>query len=206
MQVQRDHGRPVSARRRRTRAELVQRRRFTLVVFLLALLVVITAVASRPGGQAAAASSSPVIATTTTLAPLPKPLSATYTAELAAAASGSAAAGTVAVLTLDYDSDTETVTYRLEVTASLPNPSIAAICQGGPGQSGATVFTLFPGPIVSGDFSGLLAKGTLDEEDMVGPLERSTLADLIALIQSGQTYATIGTRDCPIDAVRAQIH
>ena len=195
--------RSAPARVRRTRAQRVQHRRFVLAVCLLALMVVITAVSSHSCRQEGVAGRAPSGPTTTTTAP---PLvSATYTAQLTPGEPRPTATTPVAVLTLDFDAAAGTLAYRLEVTTQLADPSIAAICQGSPGASGATLFTLFPGPSVAGDFSGVLAEGAISAVDLVGPLQGAALEDLVRLIEDGGVYATIGTRRFPIDAVRGQI-
>jgi hypothetical protein len=121
------------------------------------------------------------------------------------AGSDSVAGSPAALLTLSYDASVRTLSYKLEVTAQLPNPSVAAICQGPPDQSGSTVFTLFSGPTIAGKFSGILAEGTIDANDLVGPLQGRPLTDLVLLIESDGAYATIGTTYRPIDAVRGQL-
>lgn len=195
--------RSAPTRARRTRAQQAQHRRFVLVVCLLVLMVVITAVATHSCKEEGIAGRSPSGSTTTSTA-LPL-VSAIYTAQLTPGESQPTATTPVAVLTLDFDATAGTLAYRLEVTTQLADPSIAAICQGSPGAHGATLFTLFPGPSVAGDFSGVLAEGTISAVDLVGPLQGATLEDLVRLMEDGGVYATIGTRQFPIDAVRGQI-
>ncbi len=166
-------------------------------------MIVITAVSAHSCRQETVVRHAPSASTTTSTAP---PLvSANYTAQLTPPESQPAATTPVAVLTLDFDAAAGTLAYRLEVTTQLADPSIAAICQGTPGANGATVFTLFPGPSVAGDFSGVLAEGAILAADLVGPLQGAALEDLVRLIRDGGVYATIGTRQFPIDAVRGQI-
>ena len=198
--------RPRSARARRTRAERVQHRRFVLCVALLALMVVVTAVSSHSCRDDASAGGSAPMSTSTTLDPKLALVSTTYTAELLGAVSSAPSPlGPVAVLTLQFDAVAQTMTYRLEITAQLADPAIAAICQGSPGENGSTVFTLFSGPSVAGDFSGVLAEGTISPGELIGPLQGADIADLALLIESGGAYASIGTNGHPIDAVRGQI-
>jgi hypothetical protein len=208
MQAERRHSRVTSSRRRRTRAEQVQNRRFVLTVCLLGLMLVVTATVSYSSRAAATPESAPSTSsesTNTTLDPAAALTSGTYTAELKGSSSGSVYGGPRALLTLEYDAAARTVSYKLQITSALANPSVAAVCQGVSGQSGATVFTLFPGPTVSGNFSGVLAEGSITEGDLVGPLEGGRLTDLILLIKTGEAYVTIGTPSQPVDAMRAQI-
>jgi hypothetical protein len=209
MQAERRHGRRASLRRRTSRAEQVQIRRLVLCVCLLASMVVITAVASYSSRVEAATpeTSATVFEATpsTTLDPAVLLVSATYTAELRGGGSGSLSGDPRAFLTLRYDAGAQTITFKLQITSSLQVPCVAAICRGRPSQSGSTVFTLFPGPAIAGNFSGVLAEGQIDAADLVGSLKGSRLADLILLIESGKAYATIGTASQPAGAIRGQI-
>jgi hypothetical protein len=67
------------------------------------------------------------------------------------------------------------------------------------------VFTIFPGPTVAGNFSGVLAEGSMTPGDLVGPLKGGRLTDLVLLVKNGGAYAAIGTPNEPVDALRAQI-
>jgi hypothetical protein len=195
---------PALVAARHVRERQVHRRRFTLVVFVLALMIVITASATRSCDNEVVAAAAPAESTGAGLDPPARLASATYTAQLKSTTAGSGASP-VAVLTLDYDAETDTLSYTLEVTTELAGPSVAAVCRGFPDAKGTTVITLFPGPTLAGPFFGVLAEGTITDDDLVGPLGDGTVADLIDLIDDGRAYATIGTADIPIDAVRGQI-
>lgn len=191
---------------RQTRAQQIHDRRFTLVIITLALAVVATAVASyssRVEASSDAASAEPDISVSTTLDPTAALCTATYTAELTG--DYETVGKGQALLTLHYDADFDTLSYVLEITTSLGSPSVAAICQGSPDESGATVFTLYAGPTVAGNFTGMLAQGYINASDLTGPLQGEGLADLAVLLESGEAYATIGTTTIPVDAVRAQL-
>jgi hypothetical protein len=108
-------------------------------------------------------------------------------------------------LTLDYNADSDQMDYKLELTYQISNPTVATICQGSPDEYGTTVYTLFAGPMKEGDFAGVLAEGTIVEDDLVGPLAGDTIADLIALIEDGEAYVSIGNERHPVDAIRGQI-
>ena len=82
---------------------------------------------------------------------------------------------------------------------------MATIYEGAAGESGTAVYTLFGGPAETGDYSGVLAQGTIDEAHLTGPLEGGTLGDLIALIKDGKAYVSVGTTANPVDAIRGQI-
>jgi hypothetical protein len=169
-------------------------------------MVVATAAASyssRAAAETQAQGAGTAGVSTTSLDPDAALVSASYEAELT---DGTQDPGSPhAVLRLDYDASTRSVLYCLEMTSALPNPSVAAICQGRPGQSGMTVFTVFAGPTISGRFSGILAQGEIAAADLVGPLRGHRVTDLILLVKEGGAYATVGTAAVPIDAIRGQI-
>jgi CHRD domain len=185
---------------RRNRARQVQRRRLVLAIGVLLLIVLIVALAvglSGRGGTATSTTSSQ--STETSLA------AATYTADLTGADSVPAlttkATGT---LTLTYDPDAATFTFLLDIKG-LTNPSGARIFEGTSGTTGAAVFTLFAGPTKAGVFSGTLAQGSVEAANFTGNLRGKTIGDLIALIEAGGAYVSVGTTSHPIDAIRGQI-
>ncbi len=197
-----------SVHRRRSRAEKVQVRRFIVAVCLLGLMIVVTAAVSYASRVEASAQTSARPAgnsTDTTLDPAARLVSSTYTAELRVGGPTPSSADPRALLTLRYDAAARTLSYRLEVTTPLANPSVAAICQGLPGQAGNTVFTVFPGPTIAGRFSGVLAEGEITSTDLVGTLQGRELTDLVLMVENGSAYATIGTASYPVDAIRGQI-
>lgn len=206
MQGESRQGRQGSHQRSRTRAQQVHNRRFALAVCVLALAVVVTAIASYSSRAEASSDSAANVSedtVTTTLDPMSGLVTATYTASLTGdydkVGSGRA------VLTLHYDANFETLSYVLDIVSPLGSPGVATICQGHPGEIGTTVFTIFAGPTVAGNFSGILAQGYVDASDLVGTLQGKGLADLALLLKNGEAYATMGTASLPIDAVRGQI-
>jgi hypothetical protein len=202
MQPEMDRDQAARERDRQLRAEQVQRRRLALgvVVVGVIVLIVVLALALSGGGDNASSTSTESTSPDLTLT------DAAFSAELTGADSVPPVKTTAAAtLNLTYDAETQTFTYVLEVTHNLSNPSVAAIKQGSPGTSGATVYTLFAGPTQEGVFSGVLADGTILEEDLVGPLLGMTIADLIALIKDGGAYVSIGNTSHPVDAIRGQI-
>jgi hypothetical protein len=190
-------------RARQRRAEQIQRRRMALGISVLALLVLILIlVLSCPGGEEASSTttSEPESTTNQTL------VSATYTAEL----TGDQSVPRVktiasATLTLTYDAETKKLSFSLDVINGITNPSVATIYEGTAGTSGTPVYMLFAGPQEDGLFAGNLAEGEIFDEDLVGPLRGGTIADLIALIEAGNAYVSIGNASHPIDAIRGQI-
>jgi hypothetical protein len=186
---------------RQHRKEQIQRRRLVALLIILGLIIVIIVLVATCGGSNDEGTTTTTRGetTTTTLG------AATYTADLTGADSVPAvetdATGT---FIMSYDPDTEELTFSLEVEA-LNSPSVASIYEGAEGDSGTAVYTLFAGPAEEGDYSGVLAQGTIDEASLTGSLEGGTLGDLVALIKDGQAYVSVGTTDNPVDAIRGQI-
>jgi len=56
-----------------------------------------------------------------------------------------------------------------------------------------------------GVFAVRRAEGTIAEQDLTGPLRDKTIADLIALLEDGGAYVSIGNKSHPVDAIRGQI-
>jgi hypothetical protein len=194
---------------RKSRAEQVHNRRLVLTVCLLALVVVITAGVSyssraeaTPETTATASSESNVA----TVDPAAGLVSAIYTAEMVVSGSSPASGEPKALLTIEYNSIAQTLSYKLQVTSPLNTPCVAAIYKEAPGLSCSTVYTMFPGPAIAGNFSGILGEGSIAADDLVGPLMGGKLTDLVLLLKSGEAYAAIGTASNPVDAIRGQIN
>ena len=74
--------------------------------------------------------------------------------------------------------DGKELSYMLKLK-DIENVSAAHIHAGKKGAEGAPVAGLFAGPKKEGMFSGELAKGTITDKDLVGPLAGKTVADLV---------------------------
>lgn len=98
--------------------------------------------------------------------------------------------------------------YRLNV-ANIENLTMAHIHQGATGVNGPVVTWLYPdGPppqLIEGRFSGVLATGTITDEDLVGPLEDESLADLLTIMRAEETYVNVHSDAFPAGEVRGQI-
>jgi hypothetical protein len=200
MQPVDDRERAIKARARRQRATQVQRRRLVLLAVVVIVIVVIVALAVRSCGDEGTAGS------TTTETTGTGSTSSAFSADLTGADSVPAVeTQAAAVLTLDYDSAAKEMAFKLEVTSQISVPSAATICQGLPGEYGTVVYTLFAGPAKDGNFRGVLAEGTIVQDELIGPLEGGTVADLVALIGEGDAYVSIGNDSHPVDAIRGPI-
>ncbi|MBN1631503.1 MAG: CHRD domain-containing protein [Thermoleophilia bacterium] len=188
------------ARRRQLRAEQVQRRRVAFGIVALGLIILAIALAVGLSGDDDA-----VVASTDTTADVIQ--SGTYSALLIGAESVPPVT-TVAEGTLDltYNAEDEKLTFILKITKKLTNPTVATIYQGTPGASGDAVYTLYVADDPNeGTYQGTLAEGTIIAMDLIGPLEGGTIADLLALIEDGEAYVSVGNESHPVDAIRGQI-
>jgi hypothetical protein len=100
-------------------------------------------------------------------------------------------------LKLVVSADGKKVSYTLSVE-NLRNASGSDLHLGPDNANGPSVVKLFPvrgATVKKGDFSGVLAEGTITAGDLTGPLLGSALADLIEQIRDGNTYVNIHTDD-----------
>ena len=187
---------------RQRRKEQIQRRRLVAVLCLLGLLIIIIVLAVTTCGG-----SEDEVTTTTTQGETTSTTlgAAEFQADLTGADSVPAVeTDATGSFLMTYDPEAEELTYNLEVDA-LTAPSVATIYEGAEGDEGTAVYTLFAGPAEEGDYSGVLAQGTIDETSLTGSLEGGTLGDLIALIKDGKAYVSVGTTQTPVDRIRGQI-
>ena len=63
-------------------------------------------------------------------------------------------------------------------------------------NQGVVAFLLHDQPCGGGRSDGLLAKGTITEEDLVGALAGHPMADLVSAMRAGNTYVNVHTNDC----------
>jgi hypothetical protein len=186
---------------RQRRKEQIQRRRLVAILCLLGLLIliIVLALTCSSGGGTATTTTKSSDTTSTTLG------AATYKAALNGARAVPAVntAGS-ATFTMKYDPLGEELSFTLNVKG-LASPSVATIYKGADGDTGTPIYTLFAGPAESGDYSGILAQGIIDEASLTGPLEGGSLGDLIQLVKDGQAYVSVGTKDHPVEAIRGQI-
>ena len=104
--------------------------------------------------------------------------------------------------------DGTTVSYKL-ITANIRNVTMAHI-HIGPATCNCPVGVwLYPdGPpaqLVPGRSDGVLAAGTFTAADFVGPLAGRSMADLIALMESGGAYVNVHTSQFPPGEIRGNL-
>ena len=88
----------------------------------------------------------------------------------------------------------EGLEFKINV-ANIENVFAAHIHCGAVGENGPVGVTLFTGPVGGGAFSGTLAEGTITAPDPDNACGWVTLADVLAAIESGDTYANVHTND-----------
>ncbi|HTX13975.1 MAG TPA: CHRD domain-containing protein [Candidatus Baltobacteraceae bacterium] len=102
----------------------------------------------------------------------------------------------------------KSLTYRLYV-ADIDSVSMAHIHIGPEGQEGPVAVWLYPSKppavIKKGKFTGVLARGTITEASLMGPLQGKTIADLVSDIKDGNAYVNVHTTAHPEGEIRGQI-
>jgi hypothetical protein len=82
-------------------------------------------------------------------------------------------------------------------TSNIKDVTGASLHMGKPGSNGPVIASLFAGPKKTGDFSGLLAQGSLSSTDLTGPLAGKSIDDLVKLINKGDVYVNVLTDSHP---------
>ncbi|MEY2920676.1 MAG: hypothetical protein RL261_1981 [Pseudomonadota bacterium] len=98
---------------------------------------------------------------------------------------------------LRLSADRKTVNYKITLDKLL-NPSQADLHFGNAGQNGQVVVKLWPKGGAAGkrgEFTGVLAEGSFDAGDFVGPMTGSPMSDLVDEIRAGNTYVNVHTYD-----------
>ena len=95
----------------------------------------------------------------------------------------------------ELSKDGTSLDYRLNV-ANIENVVAAHIHLGGPDVNGPVVVFLYgPEAPGGGKINGVIATGTITEDDLIGPLAGATLEDLLAEMRAGNTYVNVHTND-----------
>lgn len=109
--------------------------------------------------------------------------------------------------------DGDTLYYKL-IVANIENVTMAHIHLINPANPssgiGAPVVWLYPSAppaqLIPGRFSGVLAEGTITDASLVNALAGGTLDDLLAAIESGQTYVNVHTLQFGGGEIRGDLH
>jgi hypothetical protein len=99
---------------------------------------------------------------------------------------------------MQLSEDDSALLYTLEVHG-IRDITTAQLHLGNPGESSTAVAWLYPSSpppkVIEGSFEGVLARGTLKQGDLVGPLLGKPISALIEEIQAGNVYVSIQTQD-----------
>ena len=108
------------------------------------------------------------------------------------------------------NADGSAVEYSLAVR-NIENVSQAHLHQAPAGENGEVVVWLYPSPVeqspllISGRFDGILARGTIEAGDLVGPLEGESLETLVSAMAERTVYANVHTEQNPQGEIRGQV-
>ena len=91
--------------------------------------------------------------------------------------------------------------YKL-IAANIENVFMAHIHMQAPGVNGPIVVWLYPStvpgvtlPPGTGRIDGVIAQGSIEGEDLTGPLAGHPLSDLVQAMQAGNAYVNLHTND-----------
>lgn len=99
--------------------------------------------------------------------------------------------------------DENTLSYELRVANT--SDIIGAHLHYAPsGTNGPVVVFLYMAP-PNGLFNGLLAEGTIDASNLVGPLAGMSIDDLVEKMEAGEIYTNVHTSAIPSGAIRGQV-
>jgi hypothetical protein len=109
--------------------------------------------------------------------------------------------------TFTVTTDENDMSYRIHVI-NIDKVTMAHIHSGKIGQNGPVVVTLFQskatttsGPIKN----GILSQRTITSANLEGPLKGKQISDLVKLINDGNAYANVHTKQNPKGEIRGQI-
>ena len=104
--------------------------------------------------------------------------------------------------------DGNSIRYRL-IVANIENVRMAHIHLAPADGNGPVVVWLYPeGPpaqLIPGRVNGVLAIGTISEDDLIGPLAGFTIDELIGQMLDGNAYVNVHTDQYPAGEIRGQI-
>ncbi|NHN46511.1 CHRD domain-containing protein [Halostella sp. JP-L12] len=93
--------------------------------------------------------------------------------------------------------------YKLTV-ANITDAVAAHIHYEVAGENGPVIVGLYGGS-TTGRTQGVLAEGTITDDDLTGPFSGRTVADLVDAIRAGNTYVNVHTEAHPAGEIRGQI-
>lgn len=112
------------------------------------------------------------------------------------------------VATFRLSADGSELDYRL-IVANIDDVHMAHIHLADAGVNGPVVVWLYPDAPppqhIEGRTQGVLATGTITDEDLVGPLAGTSLDDLVEAMEAGSTYVNVHTMEFPGGEIRGQV-
>lgn len=110
--------------------------------------------------------------------------------------------------TFQVSADGTSIHYKL-IVSNIENVLMSHIHNARAGVNGGVVVWLYPSApppqLIEGRFQGVLAEGTITEDDLVGGLAGQSLEDLIEEIEAGNAYVNVHTTQHPGGEIRGQI-
>ncbi|HET6726802.1 MAG TPA: CHRD domain-containing protein [Nitrososphaeraceae archaeon] len=102
--------------------------------------------------------------------------------------------------------ENETIKYRVNVTG-LANLTAGHIHMAKAGENGDVIADLYGTPTSKDSETsyGMIFRGNLSDASLKGPMQGKTLNDLVAAMDSGDTYVNLHTPANPDGEIRAQI-
>ena len=99
----------------------------------------------------------------------------------------------------------DTIKYRINITG-ISAATGAHIYSGQAGENGEVIADLLTDTSKNNDVSnGMTIRGNLSDSTLKGPMEGKTLEDLVAAMDSGETYVNVHTAEHPDGEIRGQI-
>jgi hypothetical protein len=166
----------------------------------------LTTTSTTSAAPTTSAPTSTTTSSTSTTVPISFDDASTFTAELSGAevvpAVDTLATGS-AVFKID---PTSTKAYFKLTLSNVTDVIASRVHEGKPGVNGQGLLILYPGPTLSGPYTGVLAQGYFDSTVLIGSLTGRSLAEFAVLLQSGNAYVNVGTVKNPKGELRGQIH
>jgi hypothetical protein len=99
----------------------------------------------------------------------------------------------------------DTIKYRINITG-ISGATGAHIYSGQAGENGEVIADLLTDTSKNNDVSyGMTIRGNLSDSSLKGPMEGKTLEDLVAAMDSGETYVNVHTAGHADGEIRGQI-
>lgn len=104
--------------------------------------------------------------------------------------------------------DRQSVRYRLSVS-EMENVTMAHLQLGKADTTGPVVVWLYPErpppKLIRGMFTGVLAEGSIEAGELLGPLQGRLAGDLIAELRAGNAYVNVHSNRYPEGEIRGQV-